>query len=202
MEVPVLRQMAEMAASICFGAAAAFLYDIFRTMRNVLRLKRAVHVMDGLYWLICSCSLFLLGFTIGEGRQRVAMTVLAFVGGGIYFVTVSRHMLSVLEKCALFLAGAAKIVWSPVLKFVKLIKIIRENLKNLFHYNSKWYRMDKKYKKAERKLSSKHGGSIDEAQTFRYSYENIADSLVGVRGVDSCKHERKNLGRHEKSGRS
>ena len=202
MEVSVSKQLIEMAASICFGAAAAFLYDIFRTIRYVFKLKRSVHIMDGLYWIICSCCLFLLGLTLGEGRQRMVMTVLAFVGGGIYFAAFSRYALPLLEKCAGLLINAVKIAWSPVRKFVNLLKKMRENLKNLFHYNAKCYRIDKKYKKAERKLSSKHGGSIDETQTFRYSYENIADRLAGVRGVDSCEHERKNHRRHEKSGRS
>ena len=122
MEISVGHQVIEAAASIIFGVAAALLYDVFRTFRYELKLKNLTHFLDALYWIICSFSLLVLGLTVGNGQQRVIMTVIAFLGGTVYFLTVSKYCLKLFKKIAELVRELIKIMSIPVNKTEKIIK--------------------------------------------------------------------------------
>ena len=93
MDIPISHQLIQAASSLILGAAAGFIYDLFRVVRRRSRSKAVTAATDFLFWLITGLAIFLLGLSLGGGRQRVFMNIMAVLGAIVYFVTLSRYSL-------------------------------------------------------------------------------------------------------------
>ncbi|MGE4485534.1 MAG: spore cortex biosynthesis protein YabQ [Oscillospiraceae bacterium] len=185
MEISVSHQLCEAAASLGLGAAAGFLYDIFRTVRLETRSSVVTVITDMLFWLICAALLFLFGMSAGEGKQRIFMTIFAFLGGALYFCTVSRFML---KLCGFLAEGVRFVLYCLSRPFVWInicLKKLGNILKTIFKYYRKWYRISYDYnrRKCSRfivpKSTGKDGKEVEIKKNGRYyDYSNShSDSL-------------------------
>jgi hypothetical protein len=190
MEISISHQLIQAASSLFLGAAAGFLYDFFRVVRHRTRSKTVTAVTDFLFWVITGIALFLLGLSLGAGRQRIFMNIIAILGGILYFCTLSRLTVIVCNKLAdalvfLFFCLTRPIVWTYM-----AYKKIRDFLKNIFHYQHKWFKIyaDNRFYPSVRNMPKndhrndqnrkKHGdqyldteGAAHEAEKGRYYYE-------------------------------
>ena len=125
MENDITGQLIQAAASLSLGFAAGLLYDLLRAVRARIRLPVFTFLSDVLFVLACGTALLLCGLTAGEGRQRLFMTVLAILGGALYFRTVSRAALvffRLLTELCVFLLRCIAFPFLFCLNFLKKVK--------------------------------------------------------------------------------
>jgi spore cortex biosynthesis protein YabQ len=80
------------------GVLIAFLYDLFRLKRRIIRTRPfLVHAEDILYWLCASVILFLFSYVLSSGETRVYFYVGAFIGALLYFSILSEPVLWLLS---------------------------------------------------------------------------------------------------------
>jgi cell division protein FtsB len=132
METTVTRQALEAAAALAMGAAAGLFYDILRVIRRRAPLSFVTAVCDFVFCAVICAALFLLGLTIGGGRARALLGALSALGGALYFLTLSRPMLYILQ-------GLADLAGLPAAIFIKFAKKIVNLIKKLFNFALGWY---------------------------------------------------------------
>ena len=100
------------------GVIIAFLYDMFRLKRRIVKTKTAmVHFEDILFWLIAAIIFFLSSYVISNGETRAYYYAGTFIGGALY--------LSVLSKPVLWLLTTMiEIILWPFIKLTDLLKPI------------------------------------------------------------------------------
>jgi hypothetical protein len=169
-------QFAETLSAFMLGAASGALYDLFRVIRERIRLRAVTAVCDLLFCIAAGLSLFALGMTIGEGRHRVALGVLAATGAGMYFLALSPPVRFVFRKCADIAEAILRILAVPALFLCRLIKKFAFFSKKLFHYSLKWFIFGERYfmrrelrgEFAKTKRNGRDGGN----EKNEYAYEN------------------------------
>lgn len=141
MEIAVSRQLYEAGTALLFGCMAGIVYDVMRIIRRRLPWGWLTFLLDLVFSLGCGGGLFILGLSAGGGRQRLFMVIFACIGGVFYFTAVSRLILAILgiiadilEKILLITLRPFEAMWRGVKKFYFL-------LKNVFHYERKWYKI-------------------------------------------------------------
>ena len=76
------------------GLLTAFLYDLFRLKRRVIKTAAIiVHVEDILFWLTAAIIIFLAAYVINSGETRLYFFLGVFTGGFVYFYLLSRMIL-------------------------------------------------------------------------------------------------------------
>jgi hypothetical protein len=187
--ISVSRQFAEAAAALALGAAAGFLYDFLRVVRRRARAAAVTAVCDLLFCVLAGISLFLLGLTVGGGRQRLFMAAVAVLGVTLYFITVSRAALYVCDGIADILLLLLFFVSRPVFFFASVIKKTCIFLKKGFKYTQKWYIVGRSRRKSVKKRSinvpKSLEGDTNETETGRVRYENRRIRADCVRGGDA-----------------
>lgn len=98
------------------GVLIAFLYDMFRLKRRIVRTKSVmVHIEDIIFWLISAIVLFLSSYIISSGETRVYFYAGAFLGALLYIGLLSKPMLWLLTQLI-------KIIAWPICKILDLLK--------------------------------------------------------------------------------
>ncbi|MBR7081827.1 MAG: spore cortex biosynthesis protein YabQ [Oscillospiraceae bacterium] len=188
MLLPVSSQISAAVASIALGAAAGFFYDFLRALRRRLRSAAATALIDVLFWAVFGVSLFLLGFTLGGGEHRIYMSLLAVLGGALYFLLLSSLGLWLCDKIAGFLAFLIKCALKPLTFTWQFHKKVLEIIKNTFIFEKKCCKIRKNTANsflngvADAHAPAPHGGVDIETEAFRYSYKNNSDHTGRVRG--------------------
>lgn len=115
-------------ASIAAGICMAFVYDLLRLFRRLVRHARfAVDIEDILYWTACFFSSFALLYYGNNGVIRFAAVLGAAAGMVIYAVTVGRFFV----RCSFFVLD--KTIGS-LLRFVaKVMSIVHKRIALLWH---------------------------------------------------------------------
>ena len=108
MHVDIAGQAVVFGQGFLLGAALGLLYDGMRTLRRSIRLAALAFVLDLLFWLAAVAALFALTLLRDSGEVHLYHMLAFLLGGGLYFVTLSRLVLPVL----LWLAGIVRAVWS------------------------------------------------------------------------------------------
>lgn len=176
MEIPISLQLLQTGLALLLGVAAGVAYDLLRTVRLLLRSRAADWICDALFCIGCACGLFALGLSVGEGRQRGFLTVFVFLGMALYFFTLSIPVRMLLERLVSFVVWCVQILLRPVKVAFKAMKKIEKNVKNLFHYSSKWVILNKSslipLTVEKEYLSRAPGkrGNVVEVQKGRYFY--------------------------------
>lgn len=205
MELPVTYQLIQAAASIVLGTAAGFLYDVFRVVRRRLRWAPVTWTLDLLFWVIMAAGLFLLGVSFGEGKHRIFMTVLAFLGGTLYFVTVSQYMVKLCSYAADVVAFLLRCIYKPIGICWAVLKKITRNAKNFFIYIGKCYTI--KHNKKRRTRREERGGNnkeddAGEVKAGRYNYEAGRVGAGDIRVGNAAGTAGKNRRRKGRTGRA
>jgi spore cortex biosynthesis protein YabQ len=98
------------------GVLAAFLYDLFRLKRRLIKTGAIViHIEDVLYWIIATVIIFLASYVVSSGETRFYFFAGVFTGGLLYFMLLSKLVLKGLSVLIKLL------VW-PVAEVIKLLK--------------------------------------------------------------------------------
>ncbi len=115
------------------GVIIAFIYDMFRLKRRIVRTKTAmVHVEDIIFWFIAAIIFFLSSYIISDGETRAYFYVGTFIGGALY--------LSILSKPILWLLAALiKILLWPFIKLINILKPIFISL--ICHIKKLWIKI-------------------------------------------------------------
>ena len=80
------------------GVLLAFLYDLFRLKRRVVKTKAVmVHIEDILYWLSAAIILFLSSYIVSSGETRAYFYAGAIIGGLVYMGVLSGTILWILS---------------------------------------------------------------------------------------------------------
>ncbi len=102
------------------GVIIAFLYDMFRLKRRMVRTKTAmVHFEDIVFWVIAAIIFFLSSYVISNGETRAYYYMGSFIGGVLYFSILSRPLLWLLT-------GLIRIILWPFVKLINILKPIIE----------------------------------------------------------------------------
>ena len=105
------------------GVLIAFIYDMFRLKRRVVRTKTVlVHIEDILFWIIAAIIFFLSSYIVSSGETRTYFYAGTFIGGLLYFGILSKPILWLLTTII-------KIIAWPLLKISAFLKpIVRKVL--------------------------------------------------------------------------
>ncbi|MBQ1375946.1 MAG: spore cortex biosynthesis protein YabQ [Clostridia bacterium] len=127
MGISVAHQTVVFLYSIVFGAAAAFLYDVFRVIRRRIRhLDLVVMAEDIIFWLAAFASLFVFVYNVNSGELRAFLMVGAAMGAFLYFACLSRPVSALLS--AIF-AVLEKIILFILRPFIKIIRFAAKKSK-------------------------------------------------------------------------
>ncbi|NLL45556.1 MAG: hypothetical protein GX250_01940 [Clostridiales bacterium] len=144
MDISPSYQLVEAALSIALGFALGIVYDLFRIMRRRLGALHLTALFDVLYWLLAAACLFFFGAGASQRGFRLFMFAFAFLGGAVYFLTLSSPSMWLLEKFADFLQFVVKCLCLPFVFTIKFLKFLKETSKRVFQYLKKWFRISNK----------------------------------------------------------
>lgn len=202
MRISVPDQLLDAGLSLALGMAAGVLYDFFRAIRYRLRSKFITTLTDILFWFICAVALFCLGMTAGGGKQRIFMTILAFLGGTLYFITLSRFILALCKKLVDLIALFLFCVSRPAVWIAQIVKKMILFIKKLFISSKLWYKIRcgnvKSSNKRRNRRRLHQGGEYTETETGRHIYENSYSGSFDLHIGNTGKSMRKN--RRRKAG--
>ncbi len=98
------------------GALIAFLYDMFRLKRRIVRTKAIiVHIEDIIFWMVAAIVLFLSSYVISSGETRTYFYAGAFLGGLLYIGVLSKPITWLLTQLI-------KIITWPICKIIDLLR--------------------------------------------------------------------------------
>jgi len=126
MEISIASQTVIFFLSAVLGIFIGAVYDFFKIIRISTRASLgAVAVCDAAFCVICALALFLFVINYGDGSARAYIFVGTGLGGGLYFVTISRAVVTigtcmaeivkyvckkVLKMCSMFISGIKKYI--------------------------------------------------------------------------------------------
>ena len=132
-----------------------------------------------------TAALFLLTLSRDDGRVRIFHMAAVALGGGAYFLTLSRLALPAL----LWAAGLARRIWrlltAPLRALARWTKKFLENRKKLFQNWLAWYKINMVYRFLE---NGKEGAAGYEAQTGGRRHKNTRAGAAGRGGHRSAVH--------------
>ncbi len=118
MENQVIQELTVFAGAGIAGVIIAFIYDMFRLKRRVVRTKASlVHFEDILFWIIAAIIFFLSSYIISSGETRLHYYAGTILGGALYFGVLSTPILFILTTII-------KIIAWPFIKIYIIIKPI------------------------------------------------------------------------------
>ncbi|MBQ8974625.1 MAG: spore cortex biosynthesis protein YabQ [Oscillospiraceae bacterium] len=139
MENPISRQLLQALAAFCLGLVGAIFYDALRVLRRRVNSRALTAVCDILFSLCFCCGLFLLGFSVGMGRQRVFMWLFAALSAALYFNTAGPLVRNLIAGFYDIVFKIVHLALTPVDIILFFAKKIIYFMKNIFHYAVKWY---------------------------------------------------------------
>lgn len=123
MSADIIREWNFWLASVLTGAGMAFLYDIFRLFRRLIRHGRfAVDLEDILYWAVCFGISFALLYYGNNGVIRFAAVLGAAVGMLVYVATLGRF----------FVRFGYAVIDKTIGSFFRMIGKVIRKLKKMF----------------------------------------------------------------------
>ncbi|MBE6949420.1 MAG: hypothetical protein E7456_06195 [Ruminococcaceae bacterium] len=198
MEISISGQIIESAAALGLGLLSGFYYDILRAIRRRSRGILITMLLDALFWVVCGAALILFGLTLGGGEQRIFVVVLAFLGGWLYFVTLSRYALFLCESILELFRFMAICVSAPFIFILRYTKKLLFFIKNVFSYLKKWCTI-RSYKSV---LGSFALGEVytNEAEKSRSDNKDRSYNTGGIRSRKTHKRSRPAAGSNGNSG--
>jgi hypothetical protein len=165
MELDVTRQGVAMAQSLLLGAGAGVVYDLFRVLRVRIKLRGLGALLDLLFWLGLTVTLFLWSLDAWGGWVRLYGAAGMLVGGAVYFRFFSLWVLRLAYCGADVVEFLVHLVLLPMKGLFFLLKKIEFFAKNSFSYGCKWYKIRQLNWKRRHSAARGNGGGChaDEA---------------------------------------
>lgn len=153
---------------LVFGFAFGIFYDLIRAFRpkKAPVLNALADVLLVTAFFLC---LFLMGYTAGEGVQRLYSPVFCLAAAALYFAGLSSVFRVVFGKLALMVRKIFSIILYPLNILLKSAKKLCKISKNFFYSLKIWYTMKCKRKRAEEN-GPYEKGNADETEKGRYYY--------------------------------
>ena len=149
MEISVAEQAAAFTAAVCLGFAVGVLYDLLRLLRRRLRIPLLGPVLDLLFWIVVTVSLFVFATDATGGKVRIYVLLSVFGGAVAYFLTLSSWILDLGNLMADVIAFFGRLLKLPFDFLLFVAKKIEKNLKNLFLYRRKWVKIEAAFEAME-----------------------------------------------------
>ena len=99
------------------GFACGFIYDLFKALKKVFKVKKAASLFDIAFWAVVLCVFFAVLFKSGSGQMR-GYTIIGFTLGFIsYILSVSRDISHLIERIILYFLKIMHLIFEPIIKF-------------------------------------------------------------------------------------
>ena len=126
MPADVAAQAAVFGQGLLLGAALGLVYDLMRAVRRSIPLKWLAALLDLAFWLGTAVCLFLLAILRDTGELRIFHGAAVLLGGGGYFLTLSRLLLPLflcvmetLGRLWRFFTAPFRRAWNLLKKFLE-----------------------------------------------------------------------------------
>lgn len=150
MGAAISRQVFSLTGALLLGLGLGLVYDLLRLLRRSHRHWMEI-VLDLLFWLLCTLTLFLWSVWTGKGVVRVYIALALLGGGWLWFQTFSEQFLALGRRLMDICAQIAHILGYPVRRAAALRKKILIFFKKNFHYWLNWYRIEAMFSAAREK---------------------------------------------------
>ena len=130
MEVSVAAQAAAFAGGLGLGFALGVLYDLMRVLRTRLKLPLVGSVLDLLFWIAATITLFLWTLWVEQGQMRLYTILSILLGGTAYFLSLSRPVLKLGHLAADLVSFLCFLATRPLVLVQKIWKKIRKKIKS------------------------------------------------------------------------
>lgn len=129
MTISIHQQTYAFAISLLGGISIAIIYDIFRTIRLVMKSSRKImHLFDIIFWIVAAIMSFYFINIGNDGEIRGFMFIGLIFGGGLYFLIVGNKLVAVMyfiiEKIFILIKFIFKIIITPFKLIIKLITFL------------------------------------------------------------------------------
>jgi hypothetical protein len=139
MGVAVSQQVFSLTGALLVGLVLGMVYDLLRLSRR--RHPATELLLDLLFWVLATVSLFLWSLWTGKGVVRIYIALAMAGGGWLWFATFSSRFLELgrqmLEKCACIMHKFA----APIRALTALWKKFLNFCKKIFSYWLSWYKI-------------------------------------------------------------
>jgi spore cortex biosynthesis protein YabQ len=93
----MIREVTVFLSAMGSGAAAGFIYDLFRLKRRALKTKAfLIGLEDIVFWVITAVLMFITAYLSSEGEVRLYFLFAAFIGVLIYYWVFSKWVIQIL----------------------------------------------------------------------------------------------------------
>ena len=188
MPADVLDQAAIFAQAFLMGAVLGLVYDGMRTLRRSMGLPGLAFLLDLLFWLGATAGLFALTLLRDDGQVRIYHMAAVALGGGIYFLTLSRLILPVLLWVAGIVRSLFRLLTAPARRAGRAGKKFLKNQKKHFQNWLSWYKINMLYRFAR---NGEEGAVDNEAEEGRYGHKIAGAGALGRRVHRSAVHQGK-----------
>ena len=136
-------------AMTALGAVIVFIFDIFRCFRKVIIKKESlVHLSDILFWLISAFITLKTIYIFNDGILRFCFFISSFLGGVLYFFTLSRYFCKFFSIILQIILKIFKIIFKILLTPAHfLYKILLVTFEGILHGFRKLKKASKEKKK-------------------------------------------------------
>ena len=138
MTVDVAAQGAALLQAVVLGLATGVLYDLFRILRVRIHFPVLGQILDLLFWIVLTVTLFLWSQWAWGGPVRLYGVAFLFLGGAVYFWAFSRWLLWIGYRAADLAALLLGILVLPLIALNHVRKKIKKLAKNIFLSGAKW----------------------------------------------------------------
>ena len=121
-------------ATIYGGILIGILFDINRSLKeNFKIIKKTSFILDVLFWIVITLIVFIVVNTISKFQLRYYHFVALFIGFILYYNTISKIVLSIINKIIRFVRNSFKKVTHYIVSFLNnLYYVIIYSLHLLF----------------------------------------------------------------------
>lgn len=149
MEISIAQQASAFAGAILLGFAIGIFYDLLRLFRLRAPIPVLSPVLDLLFWAAVVAALFVYATNATGGQMRLYVLLSVFGGAVAYFVSLSAWILGLGNLIADGAAFLGRLVRLPFRFLAFCAKKIEKNLKNLFLYRRKWFKIEATFEAME-----------------------------------------------------
>lgn len=105
--------------TVVVGFFIGLFYDTFRIFRNAVRHAAFFVVLEDLiFWIVVTIVMFYYMLNFNSGEIRPFSIAGAFIGMSLYFATISRLVVAVGTKAAIYLLNILKIIFKAIFKAI------------------------------------------------------------------------------------
>ena len=107
--LPFTQDISAFYATIYGGIAVGLLFDIYRSLRHNFKIVKTLSLFfDTLFWLIVTMLTFITINAVENFDLRYYHIIALFIGFFIYYGTISKFILSGLDKIIFFITNSVK----------------------------------------------------------------------------------------------